>query len=272
MRFGIFWYNRVMAKVTGPLFSLDVRGTIAKTMTFGANKYSNWVRGIVKRKYTRNPAQDLVRTWFKAGIDAFKAMRPEERWLWDTALTNYKEYGSAMSKNLHRMGRCLFLHDVLSGRVFEWEGSPFPPELWQMLADDEIDGYDQINSDVETLTGLAFCDPVKSYYFRYLGKVKSVGHPGFGGEVAGFCTSTGSAIALDQNYYEGLIPYKRTELIAHELTHAVMDQHGWNYNAAVAASEQIANECSVRVADGWLVPPYLYEGKALPELVDNPEC
>ena len=261
-----------MAKVIGPLFSLDVKGTIAKTITFGANQYSNWVRGIVKRKYTRNPAQDLVRTWFKAGIDVFKNMSQEERFLWDLALTNYKEYGSAMSKNLHRMGRCLFLSDVLSTRAWEWEGSPFPPELWHMLAKDEIEGYDQLVSDVETLTDLDFCVTVNPFFFRYLGKVLSPQHPGMGSLTAGIASYSGTAIALDQNYYDGLSAYQRKDLIAHELTHIIMTQHGWNYPASVVASEQIANECGIRVADGDLAPVYLYEGKALPELVDDPEC
>lgn len=261
-----------MSKVVGPLFSLDARGTIAKTITYGINQYGNWVRRIVKRKYTRSDAQDFIRDWFKWGIDVFKDMSQEERFLWNLALTNYKKYGSSMAENLHRMGRCLFLHRVLSTYSFDWDDSPFPPDLWQMFAKDEIDGYDQLMSDLETLTALTFCETVNPYFFKYLGVVQSPGHPGLGQPVAGIAASFGTAIAIHQGFYEGYSVYDKKDLIVHELTHAIMDQHGWNYGASVAASEQIANECATRVADGDLAPVYLYEGKALPELVDDSGC
>jgi len=261
-----------MTKILGPLFSIDALGTFARAVTYGSNQFGNWARRIVRRKYTRNEDQNFIRSWFKWGIDVFKGMSQEEQFLWELALTNYKEYGSSMARNLHRWARCLFLNHVLTTFSFEWEGSPFPPGLWKMLASDQIKGYSQMVSDLETLTALSFCKEVKPYFFRYLGICETTGHPGKGALVAGMATYFGTAIALDENYYKGLSDYEKTKLVAHELTHTIMNQHGWDYGAAVAASEQIADECGTRVADGELTPVYLYEGKALPELVDNPGC
>jgi len=261
-----------MTKILGPLFSIDAQGTLARTVTYGANQFGNWARRIVGRKYTRNEEQDYQRSWFKWAIDVFKGMSLEEEFLWELALTNYVKYGSSMAKNFHRWARCLFLNHVLTAFSFEWEGSPFPPDLWQMLASDQIEGYSQIMSDLETLTAFSFCEEVKPYFFKYLGIIRSPGHPGKGLPSAGLASSFGTAIALDENAYKDSSDYVKKFLIAHELTHAIMYQHGWSYSTTVAVSEQIANECGTRVADGKLTPVYLYEGKALPELVDNPGC
>jgi len=261
-----------MAKLVAPLFSLDVRGTLAKTLTYGANQYGGWVRRIVKRGYSRTTAQDLIRSWFKSAIVAFKNMSAEERFLWALALTNYEQYGSSMSRNFHRWARCLFLHHVLTDLSFSWEGSPFPPGLWSMLATDEIEGYSQIMDDVETLTALSFCEGVNPYFFKYLGVAQSPGHPGLGDPVAGLASLFGSAIALTENYYNQLSAWQKKNLVAHELTHSLMQQHGWNYGSSIAMSEQIANECGVRVANGSLSPVYQYNGNTLSELVENPSC
>ena len=261
-----------MTKILGPLFSIDALGTFARAVTYGSNQFGNWARRIVRRKYTRNEDQNFIRSWFKWGIDVFKGMSQEERFLWELALTNYVEHGSSTARNLHRWARCLFLHHVLTTFSFEWNGSPFPLELWQMLASDQIEGYSQIMSDLETLTAFSFCEEVKPYFFKYLGVIRTPGHPGKGLPSAGMACYSGTAIALNEKMYKDSSDYVKKFVIAHELTHSIMNQHGWDYGATVAVSEQIANECGARVANGELTPVYLYEGKALPELVDNPEC
>lgn len=272
-----------MAKTTGPLFSSGAQGTIGKTLTYGKATIDAWVRAYFSKKYTRTEAQSLVRTWFKYGVDNFHDMSNEERWLWDLALQNYKEYNRRKVSYLvgklnpsigqiKRMARCLFLHHVILDRAFTWNGSPFPPELKQMMAKDEIAGYNQIVSDLETLTGLSFCMSVDPYFFPYLGYVTSEKHPDTGNRTAGICNNQGLAIALSENYYKSLGVYNKKKLIAHELTHAIMDHHGWNYRTQVLRSETIANECGIRIADGDLTPVYIYRGETLSSWVDDPTC
>jgi len=259
-------------KIIGPLLSLDAKGTIARTLTYGKNQYGNWVRRITKRKYTLNATQKKIRKWFKNAIDSFQDMSAEERFLWELATTNYQEYGAHLLKQTARWARCLFLHHVLTDLSFSWQGSPFPPELWKMLAKDEIAGYDQLKIDLETLTGLVFCDPVDPYFFKWLGYVKSKGHPGIGQETAGLANSRGSAIAIREDLWEGWDTWVRDKNVAHELTHAIMEQHGWNYRNNVYDSEMMADDCGNRVADGDLTPVYTYKGKTLSEWVDDPGC
>lgn len=261
-----------MVKLKAPLFSMEVSGTIAKALTFGKNQAGNWVRGYFKKVTTRNAAQSDVRDWFKAATARFVRMAEEERFLWRLALLNYKDYGARAPEFKGRTAKCLYLHRTLSDRKYEWFGSPFPPCLWQMLASDEIAGYNQLISDVETLTGLVFCTPVKPYFFRYLGSVKSKGHPGFGMQVAGCADSNGLAIALMQDTFERRTQWQKDNLIGHELTHCIMNQHVWNYRLMVAASEEIANECGARIANNDLAPVYTYHGKTLSEIVGVPAC
>ena len=102
-----------MAKLTGPLFSLEAKGTIGKTLTYGKTTIDAWVRAYFSKKYTRNDAQNTIRTWFKYGVDNFHNMSNEERWLWELALKNYQEYNKAQVAYTKRMARCLFLHHVV---------------------------------------------------------------------------------------------------------------------------------------------------------------
>jgi predicted metallopeptidase len=261
-----------MTKVIGPLLSLDAQGTFAKTITFGANQFGNWARRIVKRGYSRTDAQDLVRTWFKSAINTFHKKSPEEQFLWDLAMKNYEEYGAALGRNLHRWARCLFTHHVLTDLSFNWNGSPFPPELKSMLASDEIEDYEQIKSDVETLTGLVFCYGVKAYFFKYLGKVQSEYSGTVGATIAGIANNEGKAIAILEDYYKGISSYEKRKLISHELMHIIMTHHGWDYGFNPMAAENICNECAERVADGELTPVYTILGQTLSELVPNPGC
>jgi len=261
-----------MAKITGPLFSNSASGTIGKAITFGKNQAGAWVRGVYKKITTYLPSQLEVRQWFKDVIDYFLDMADEERFLWELVLMNTKEYNACLIKQRARAPRCHLSHCVLSTRSYVWNGSPFPPELIQWLAKDDIPGYEQLMSDLETLTGLNFCDPVNPYFFPYLGIVTSEGHPGKGLPVAGLANARGAAIAIDEDYYYLIDDWYKKQLIAHELTHTLMNQHGWKYRQAVLDSETIADECGVRIANGELSPIYTYKGKTLSEWVPDPFC
>lgn len=269
---GGFCQTKTMAKVIGPLLSLDARGTIAKTVTFGINNAGNWVRGIGKRKYTRNAEQDIRRTWFKDAITYFHKMSKEEQWLWSLALTNYKKYGSAMSKNFHRWARCLFTHHVLTSLSFEWEGSPFPPTLHSTFASDELEDFEQIKADLETLTGLSFCHDVNAFFFKFLGDNQSLPSVPLGTKVLGFSSHNGLAIAILENWYKEASSYDKKKLAAHELLHSLMFQHEYDYNFNPLAAENIADEVSIRIADGELTPIYTIFGLTLSEVVPHPTC
>jgi len=261
-----------MAKVTGPLFGTEASGTIGKAITYGKNRAGAWVRSWFEKAYTLTPLQAEVRNLFKAALTFWKRVSLEERFLWDLALENYWEYSKNLIAYTSRTARCLFLHQMLPTGVFEWEGSPFPPSLIQILAHDEIEDYDQLVADLELLAGLTFCYNVNPFFFPYLGNVKSKGHPGYGGAVSGLSSAAGVAIAIEGDYYETLNAYQKRVLVAHELTHALMAQHLWDYPSHVAMSEAIANEVGTRVAEGELVPVYTYQGKTLSEWVPNPGC
>jgi len=258
-----------MAKLIGPLFSEQVSGTIGKTLTFGNNQAGNWVRSFFKKATTRNENQSALRDFFKDTIDYYKDMSEEERMLWGLVLQNKKEYNRQQIKKTARTWRCHLSHWTLSTRAFLWNGSPFPPELKQWLEPDIVPDLEELKTDIQFITGLNFNDDFNFYFFPYLGIVRSVGHPGFGGEVAGFTTSRGVAIALDEDYFNSLIPYKQRVLVAHEMTHVLMGQHGWKYRPAVYDSEIMAQEVGVRTAQADLTPIYKYQGKTLAEWIES---
>lgn len=261
-----------MAVIKNPLHSEEAQGTLAKSVIYNVQKGIAIAKSYFKPKYTLTEFQITVRVWFKNSLIWWKRMSSEEQFLWDLALKNYSEYSRSVIQYTHRMARCLFLNQTLTTKSFIWEGSPFPPSLRQMLAKDEIEGYDQIISDIETLTGLVFCFEVKPFFFPYLGYVTSKGSPDLGELLAGLANANGVAIALYESFYYSLESWYKKKLVAHELTHCLMGQHDWYYNNKVLISETIANEVGIRIADGNLEPIYKYQGKTLSEWVPKPGC
>lgn len=61
-----------MAKVKGPLMSLDASGSIAGAMTFSKWKGVNYVRQLVIPTYTNTTKQGLVRLLIKQATEAWK--------------------------------------------------------------------------------------------------------------------------------------------------------------------------------------------------------
>lgn len=60
-----------MAKVKGPLFSIDARGQIAKAMVFGGWKGIPWVREWFIPQNPNTEAQQAIRLIFSQGVDAW---------------------------------------------------------------------------------------------------------------------------------------------------------------------------------------------------------
>lgn len=63
-----------MAKVTGPLLSLDASGSIASTMTFSRWKGINYVRQRVIPTYSRTTEQGLIRDIVSDASIAWKSL------------------------------------------------------------------------------------------------------------------------------------------------------------------------------------------------------
>ena len=258
-----------MVKLIAPLNSEKVSGSIGKTLTFGNNQASNWVRSYFKKATTRNASQSALRDFFSDTIDYYKDMSAEEKFLWDLVLQNKKEYNRQKIKQTARTWRCHLSHWTLKTREFVWNGSPFPPELKQWLAPDVVPDVAELKADMEFITGLSFNDPINFYFFPYLGIATSPNHPGLGGKVAGICSSRGVAIALDEDYFNGLSLYKQRVLVSHEMTHVLMNQNNWNYRIAVLDSENMADEVAIRTAQADLTPIYTYQGKTQTEWIDS---
>jgi len=261
-----------MAKVELPLFSKAASGSIRRALTFGQNQFGSWVRHLYKITTTYLPSQLEIRQWFKNVVEYSLDMADEEKFLWWLVLRNAKQYNIRRIEKANRTWRCHLFHWILSTKSFIWDGSPFPPELRQWLAKDSIANYEQLMSDLETLTGLLFCDSVNPYFFPFLYEYTTPGHPKYGSTVVGFASVRGAAIALLESYWNDADAWERNRLTVHELTHCLMAQHGWIYRAAVKDSETIADECGERVANGQLEPIYTYKGKTLSEWVPNPQC
>jgi hypothetical protein len=72
-----------MAKVTGPLMSLDASGSVAGTMTFSKWKGRNYVRQTVTPSNPKSPAQTAFRIMFGFLSEAWKLLSPTDQGSWD---------------------------------------------------------------------------------------------------------------------------------------------------------------------------------------------
>lgn len=90
-----------MAKVTGPLLSLDASGTVAKTMTFSRWKGINYVRQRVIPTYTNTAAQVAVRLllkdasllWKSGGSDGVTTIDSAYKAAYDAAASGTAQSG-----------------------------------------------------------------------------------------------------------------------------------------------------------------------------------
>ena len=86
-----------MAKGTGPLFFLDVRGTIGKVLTYSYWKGVNYVRRRVIPANPQTTCQVVIRKVITRASQGWKngvtGITPTEQALWDTAAGNSGESG-----------------------------------------------------------------------------------------------------------------------------------------------------------------------------------
>ena len=76
-----------MAKVKGPLFSIDARGQIAKAMVFGGWKGIPWVREWFIPQNPSSDDQKAIRKIFTQAVDAWHyTVSGPQRILWQTAI------------------------------------------------------------------------------------------------------------------------------------------------------------------------------------------
>lgn len=73
-----------MAKLTGPLMSLDASGSVAGTLTFAKWKGRNYVRHLVKPANPKTPAQTAFRAMMKFLSQAWASINPSDQASWHT--------------------------------------------------------------------------------------------------------------------------------------------------------------------------------------------
>lgn len=108
-----------MAKVTGPLLSLDASGTVAKTMTFSRWKGINYVRQRVIPTYSNSAEQVAVRDIVSDASIAWKTNATVGAVTINSAYKlafNNAASGTAMS------GFNLFIKDVMSTNLVDTAG------------------------------------------------------------------------------------------------------------------------------------------------------
>ncbi len=73
-----------MAKLTGPLFSMDARGQIGKALVYGGWKGIAWVREWFKPENPQTALQVKVRAIFTLGVLRWQNIGSPAQVLWET--------------------------------------------------------------------------------------------------------------------------------------------------------------------------------------------
>lgn len=111
-----------MAKTTGPLFSLDSRGTVGSTLTYSYWRGVNYVRA---RVVPHNPNSSLQQAIRGIISQASKAWRDEETDAETTTIdSDYKEAYDEVAAGQPLSGFNLFIRDTVAKN----DGSAFDPE------------------------------------------------------------------------------------------------------------------------------------------------
>lgn len=113
---GSFWLLRIMAKLFGPLMSLDAKGTLGHIITYGSNQFGNWARRIVDRKYTETPEQKQQRQLFLDAIQIWIGSNPTVRYAWLLS-----------ARDKHYAGFCAFRSAYLRYKGPFWSKYPWVP-------------------------------------------------------------------------------------------------------------------------------------------------
>lgn len=71
-----------MAKLTGPLFSLQARGSVGPALTFSERRSGSQVRFQKKQVDYENAARKTVRDAYRWGIELWNYLTPTEKAYW----------------------------------------------------------------------------------------------------------------------------------------------------------------------------------------------
>ena len=84
-----------MAKVIGPIFSLDARGSLGKALTYSIRKGVNYVRQFTTPKDPKQDAQLQNRGAFQDGVSKWRwgIIPSYQKGLWDSYATGTTESG-----------------------------------------------------------------------------------------------------------------------------------------------------------------------------------
>jgi len=77
-----------MAKVRGPLYSIDARGQIAQAMVFGGWKGIKWVREQFIPQNPNTVLQQAIRLIFIQSIEGWHTTTAQQKIDWQTAIEN----------------------------------------------------------------------------------------------------------------------------------------------------------------------------------------
>jgi len=77
-----------MAKVRGPLYSIDARGVIADAMVFGGWKGIPWVRGQFTPQNPKTEDQVAIRLIFTQSVTRWQTFDASRKADWQTAIEN----------------------------------------------------------------------------------------------------------------------------------------------------------------------------------------
>ena len=75
-----------MAKLHGPLFSLDARGQLGKALVYSIWKGLNYARKYVIPSNPNTAAQQTIRGYFSTAVAAYKAEDQATKDAWDAAI------------------------------------------------------------------------------------------------------------------------------------------------------------------------------------------
>jgi len=121
-----------MAKVTGPLFSMNASGTIGKALTYGIWKGINWVRGHVIPANPKSDQQVNVRTALTLMVALWqsKDQAAQDKWNVFAEGTGMSGYNKFMERGMKEYPIQLTV-DVTPLSVV-YAGDP-PADVWTWL-------------------------------------------------------------------------------------------------------------------------------------------
>lgn len=109
-----------MAKLNGPLFSLDARGKLGRALVYSIWKGLNYVRKYIIPHNPRTDAQMLIRGYFTSAVNAYQG-EDESTWnAWEAAV---KRIGRPMT------GFNFFVGNFIKHMIENEGTAPTPPFL-----------------------------------------------------------------------------------------------------------------------------------------------